>query len=114
SEDDISTATLDVGFVDEFVSPTIRLNWRLNAGSHWFWRESGTLEADIEFTAADPARFAGQQDMPWALVVSDLDDVQNNEYWAAPAGLVAARVKFNSYTNGAEATVYASQAEVPA
>lgn len=106
--------TFDVGWVDEFVSPTIQLNWRLNVPSHWLWSESGTLEADIEFTVADPGRFAEQADIPWSLPVSGLDDVQNGEYWEAPAGLVAARVKFNSYTDTAEATVYASQAEVPA
>lgn len=114
SDDDISSETVDVGFVDEVVSPTIRLNWRVNAPSHWYWQESGTLEADVQFTVADPGRYSDQESVPWALIVSDLDDVQNAEYWPAPAGLVAARVKFNSYSNGATATIYASQAELPA
>lgn len=110
----LSTNTLDIGWVDEAVSPTIPLDWRLDAQSHWQWDETGTLEADIEFTTANVGSVTEQSLLPWALAVAGLDDVQDGEFWTAPAGLTAARVKFNSYSTGAEATVYASQAEIPA
>lgn len=114
-DSDISTATLDVGWVDEAVSETLYLNWRGNAPARVFYTESGTLEVDIQQTLADPGLYSNQNAIPWNLAIqTGLDDIQNNEYFEVPAGVVALRVKVNSYSTDAEFTLYISQPEVNA
>jgi hypothetical protein len=109
---EVGAGVFDIGWVDEFVSQTYPLDFRRNAGSNFFWDESGTLEADIQFTIANWEAFSEQSLIPWALWVAGLDDVLDLEAWQAPAGLTAFRVKFNSYTDTADATLYVSQPEI--
>jgi hypothetical protein len=112
SADDISAETVDVGFVDEAVGPLLHLNWRGNAPARVFYAESGTLEVDIQQTLADPGLYDEQEDIPYTLAVqTGLDDIQNNEYFEVPAGVVALRPKVNSYSTNAEFTLYVTQPE---
>lgn len=111
SEDDISTATVDVGYVDEAVSETLPLNWRSESGVNVRVVVTGTINYDVEFTNDDlnSPRNKDQSDLPWFIADSDLDDETTSQYVQAPSGLTGARVKVNSYSSGARLQVYLSQ-----
>lgn len=111
-DSDISTATLDVGWCDEAVSPTIPLGWRRDVPAYFSQVESGTLEVDVQLLAVDPGKYSAQESMPWYLFDSQLDDFLNNERFAIGPGYTAARLKVNSYSTGAEVTLAIVQAEV--
>jgi hypothetical protein len=100
---DISSATLDIGWVDEAVSQTIRLD----PGEPFYIQqdESGTLEVDVQLSMEDPGRVASQEALGWALYDTQLDDFLNGERFAIGPGYTAARVKVNSYSTGADVVV---------
>lgn len=106
--------TVDIGWVDEFVGPTVELDWRRNVPSHFFLDVTGTISLDVDFCIADPELFAEQSLMPWKVVSSSLDDetADSSAFVQIAAGYTAFRVRVNSYTDTAEFTLYASQPEV--
>jgi hypothetical protein len=108
---DIGAETLDVGWVDEAVSATIPLNWRRGMGFAIAQEENGTLEVDVQLSMEDPGKFASQELVPWRLWDTQLDDFLDNERFLIGAGYVAARVKINSYSTGADVTVYIVEPE---
>lgn len=99
---DISSETLDVGFVDEAVTETIKLDPELPL--YIRYDETGTLEVDFELLMEDPGLAAKQQDMAWVLYDAQLDDIQNTERFAIGPGYTAVRGKVNSYSTGAAFT----------
>jgi hypothetical protein len=115
SENDISTATLDVGFVDEFVSPTIPLDWRINAPSRWFLDVTGTINVDVQFAIQDVGIAADQESVKWVEVSASLqgETADSTAFVEIGPGYTAARVQVNSYSSGAELTLYAVQPELP-
>lgn len=108
---DIAAETLDVGWVDEAVSPTIPLNWRKGMGFAICQEENGTLEVDVQLSMEDPGRSAHQELIPWRLWDTQLDDFLDNERFLIGAGYAAARVKINSYSTGADVTVWIVEPE---
>lgn len=111
----IGSDTFDVGWVDEWTTPSIPLNWRVNAGSYWFLDVTGTISLDVDFAIQD-VEGTDEASVKWVVVSSSLDDetADSTAFVSIGAGYVAARVRCNSYTDTAEVTVYAVQPEIPA
>lgn len=108
----IGADTFDFGWVDEFTTPSILLDWRRNAPSNWFLDVTGTISLDVDFAVQDVGG-VNEADIKWAVVSSSLDDetADSTAFVQIAAGYTAARVRCNSYTDTAEVTVYASQPE---
>lgn len=108
----IGADTFDFGWVDEFTTPAILLDWRRNAPSNWFLDVTGTISLDVDFAVQDVGG-VNEADIKWAVVSSSLDDETSDStaFVSIAAGYTAARVRCNSYTDTAEVTVYASQPE---
>lgn len=110
----IGADTFDIGWVDEWTTPAITLDWRRNVPSNWFLDVTGTISLDVDFAIQDIGG-VNEADIKWAVVSSSLDDetADSTAFVAIGAGYTAARVRCNSYTDTAEVTVYASQPEAP-
>lgn len=106
--------TMDVGWVDEFVGPTVPLDWRRNVPSRYFLDVTGTISLDVDFLVQDPGALANQEAGKWLVVSSSLDDetADSSAFVEIGAGYTAFRVRVNSYTDTAEFTLYAAQPEV--
>lgn len=112
----IGADTFDLGWVDEFASQTIPLDWRSNTPATLQVVVTGTLNFDIEATlqdirnnGADPFTFTDQEDLAWfnegnftAKTASLTDDMLLPSYRAI-------RLVANSYTDTAELQVFISQ-----
>lgn len=112
----IGADTFDIGWVDEFVSQTIPLDWRQTSPPTVQVEVTGTINFDVEVTVQDfrmngaaPFDFDDQEDLAW---------VNDANFTAKTAALVnalalpgyrALRVVANSYSSGAELQVYISQ-----
>jgi hypothetical protein len=105
--------TLDIGWVDEFVSPTIPLDWRRNVPSRWFADQTGTITWSIDFAIEEPA-FVEQAAMNWLNPNSSLaaETADSTAFQEVGPGYTAARLRVASYTDTAELLVYAVQPEV--
>lgn len=112
----IGADTFDIGWVDEFVSPTIDLDWRLNAASKWFLDVTGTINVDVQFAVEDVRRLTDQNAALWVEPSSSLlaETADSSAIVEIGAGYTAARVQVNSYSSGAELTLYGTQPERPA
>lgn len=112
----IGADTFDIGWVDEFVSPTIYLDWRLDAASKWLLDVTGTINVDVQFTLDDVPRLADQNAAFWIEPASTLtaETADSSAIVEVGAGYTAARVQVNSYSSGAELTLYGTQPEKPA
>lgn len=109
----IGADTFDLGWVDEFVSQTIPLNWRADTPPIVQVVVTGTINFDIEGTLQDfradpvaPFTFNDQSDLEWfndanftAKTASLTDDL-------AMPGYRAIRIVANSYTDTAELQVF--------
>ena len=106
--------TMDVGWVDEFVGPTVPLDWRRNVPSNFFLDVTGTISLDVDFLVQDPDALLKQEDGKWLVVSSSLDDetADSSAFVQVAAGYAAFRVRANSYTDTAEASLYVSQPEI--
>lgn len=109
----IGADTFDFGWVDEWTTPSILLDWRRNVPSNWFLDVTGTISVDVDFAVEDVGP-TDEASVKWAVVSSSLDDetADSTAFVSIAAGYTAARVRCNSYTDTAEVTVYASQPEV--
>ena len=106
--------TIDIGWVDEFVGPSIPLDWRRNVPSRYFLDVTGTISLDVDFAVQDAETATEQSTVKWATVSSSLDDetADSSAFVEIGAGYTAFRVRVNSYTDTAEFTLYAAQPEV--
>lgn len=109
----IGADTFDIGWVDEFASQTIPLNWRADTPPIVQVVVTGTINFDIEGTLQDfraapaaPFTFDDQEDLAWfndanftAKTASLTDDL-------ALPGYRAIRIVANSYTDTAELQVF--------
>lgn len=109
----IGADTFDLGWVDEFASQTIPLNWRADTPAIVQVVVTGTINFDIEGTLQDfrnpssaPFTFDDQSDLEWfndanftAKTASLTDDL-------AMPGYRAIRIVANSYTDTAELQVF--------
>ena len=109
--------TFDIGWVDEFVSKTIPLDFRANTPATIQITVTGTINFDVEATLDNPLEPAGTA--PFAFTnQSDLDWLNDGNFTGKTASLVddlaiagyrAIRVVVNSYTDSAELQVYMTQ-----
>lgn len=112
----IGTDTFDFGWVDEVTSPTIYLDWRINAATKWVLDVTGTLNVDVQFAIQDIEPLADQNAAFWLEPASTLlaETSDSTAIVEVAAGYTAARVQVNSYSSGAELTLYGTQPEIPA
>jgi hypothetical protein len=108
--------TLDIGFVDEFVSPTIALDFLRNASSKFFLDVTGTINVDVQFTICDlgdRAHYADQEAYKWVEPAAALtaETADSSAIVEVGAGYTGFRVQVNSYTDTAELQLYATQPE---
>lgn len=115
----IGSETVDIGFVDEFVSGTIPLNSESVAAAVVAVEQSGTINWTIQVTTQDPMKrglsapfdFDDQNDLYW------LDDANFTAKAAsvgnklAVHGMAAMRFKANSYSAAAEIQLYVTTQE---
>jgi hypothetical protein len=105
--------TVDIGWVDEFVGPTIPLNWRRSATTRMAIDVTGTISLDVEFALEDIDGAAEQSAIKWFVESASLDDETADSTVAVliGAGYTGFRVRCNSYTDTAEFTLWAVQGE---
>ena len=111
--DAATVGVVDIGWVDEFVSPTVRLDEQFQ--SNWQLDVTGTISIDTDFMVKDlysTPKLSDQQAEPWLdAVVSTLDAETADSATAVvvPEGYRAMRFRVNSYSTGAEFAAYLSQ-----
>lgn len=112
----IGADTFDIGWVDEFVSCSFPLHWRLNAGSNWFIDVTGTINLDVQFSVDDPLAARDQEAAKWVEPSTSLqaETADSSAAVAVAAGYHSARLQVNSYSTGATVTLYGIQPEIPA
>ncbi len=108
--------TVDIGWVDEFVSPSIRLDE--NYQSNWQLDITGTISIDTDFMVKDRlvSPLADQNAEPWLdAVVATLDAETADSATAVvvPEGYAWMRFRINSYTDTAEFDAHFSQRQLP-
>jgi hypothetical protein len=97
----LSTNTLDIGWVDEFVSKTIPLDHYANNPATVQLTVGGTIDVDIEDTISD-IRDGGTQDSWTWLTDANFDDATASVGGElATHGIRAIRLKANSYSSSA-------------
>ena len=108
---------IDIGWVDEIVSPSIRLDE--NYQSNWHLDVTGTISIDTDFLIKDwtrAPRLSDQNAEPWLdAVVADLDAETADSATAVvvPEGYRWMRFRVNSYTDTAEFDVHFSHRVLP-
>src|SRR3990167_3846942 len=107
----IGVDTMDIGWVDEFVTQTIPLNHYANNAASVQVTVTGTINFDVEDTLENPfdSALADQSALDWlndANFTAKTASLANN---LAMTGVRAMRVVVNSYTDTAELQVYITQ-----
>lgn len=102
-------SNVNVGTVSQVISPTFPLNWRNNyPGTFTVTGVTGTLQYDIEETTGDFTAATDPSTLTWAVT-------QSNKSADLASSLLnystAARLRFDSYTNGAELQFAVRQAD---
>ena len=109
----IGVDTMDIGWVDEFVTQTIPLNHYANNAASVQVTVTGTINFDVEDTLENPfdSALADQSALDWlndANFTAKTASLANN---LAMTGVRAMRVVVNSYTDTAELQVYITQSD---
>ena len=88
-----------VGAIDQIVSETLPLNWRNNYSATFVADVTGTLQYDIEESNSEMAAYTDPDDLVWGVA-------QSNKTAGLTGSLLnystAARVRWDSYSSGAE------------
>lgn len=103
----IGADTFDIGWVDEFVTKTIPLNWRGGPGALRI-TVGGTINYDLENTISD-IQF---EDIVWFVDDAAQDDETASLTARWEVTSKAIRVKANSYSSGATLTLDYVQSDV--
>lgn len=111
----LGSNTLDIGYVDEAVSPSIPLNHNANIPSAMVLDITGTIALDVQFTISDlsdRALCSDQNSAVWLEPEAALTDesADSSAIVRPGAGWAYARIQVNSYSTGAAASLYVSQA----
>ncbi len=111
-----TVGTVDIGWVDEFVSRSIRLDE--NYQSNWQLDVTGTISIDTDFMVKDRlvSPLADQNAEPWLdAVVATLDAETADSATAVvvPEGYRWMRFRINTYSSGAEFDAHFSQRQLP-
>ncbi len=108
-----TVGTIDIGWVDEFVSPTIFIDEQFQ--SNWQIDVTGTLNLDSDWLLKDiryGTKLSDQNTEPWidgAVTDLDAETADSSAAIAVPEGYVAMRFRMNTYSSGAEFQAYCSQ-----
>jgi hypothetical protein len=95
----------EVGTVDEISTPTYPLNWHADPAAVVVVNGlAGTCSWDVDVTYDEVIR-AGTTSAAWITVQTNTTDLAPT---ALPNGATAVRLKFDSYSNGAELQFYVS------
>lgn len=101
----VAGSTVDIGTADEITSATIPLNWRADSDPFISVDITGTLNYTIQQTNVDI------RDTPFWLDITGLTGQTADASGFATTSTTALRIIFNSYTAGAQANIYLSQAD---
>lgn len=105
----IGADTMDIGWVDEFSTYTMVLNWRNSHAAHIHVDVTGTINYTVQQASGNPASYtAPSQSMNWQAITA-FDAKSAGVLGAAAVGVTAIRFIANSYSNGATATMYVNQ-----
>lgn len=97
----IGVDTMDIGWVDEFSTPTITLNWRNQNAATLNVDVTGTINYTVQQTFQNPlSNSAPSQNLTWAAITA-FDAKTADVLGAATVGATAVRFIANSYTDGA-------------
>ena len=102
----LGAATVDIGWVDEFVTPTVRLNTYAN-GANFKIGVTGTIDYDAEQTLSDIRTRADDGPFDWTAIPAGLVDsvdvigVTASTTFRMVPPPQAIRLKANSYSSGA-------------
>lgn len=93
------SSTVTVGTVDEIVSKTLPLNWRNDYAATFVADITGTLQYDIEESNSTLASYTDPADLVWGVTQSN----QTADLTGSCLNYTtAARVRWDSYSSGAE------------
>jgi predicted DNA-binding ribbon-helix-helix protein len=88
-----------VGAIDQIVSETLPLNWRNNYSATFVVDITGTLQYDIEESNSEMAAYTDPVDLVWGVTQSN----QTADLTGSCLNYTtAARVRWDSYSSGAE------------
>lgn len=104
----IGADTFDIGWVDEFVTKTIPLDWRAGVGALRI-TVTGTINYDLENTLSD-IQFADS--ITWFVDAAEQDDETASLTARWEVASKAIRLKANSYSSGAELLAEYVQSDV--
>ena len=107
----IGADTMDIGWVDEFVSQTILLNHYANIAASVQITVTGTINFDVEDTLENPfdSSLADQSALDWLNDANFIAKTASLAANLAMTGVRAIRIVVNSYTDTAELQVYITQ-----
>lgn len=110
----LGSNTLDIGYVDEAVSPSIPLNYERDVPSNFSLDVTGTIDVDVQFTMCDISdrlNYADQEAYQWLEPSTSLaaETADSAAAIQIASGYTAARVQVNSYSTGAELQLFVSQ-----
>ena len=105
----IGADTMDIGWVDEFSTYTLVLNWRNSNAARVHVDVSGTINYTVQQASGNPASYtAPSQSLNWQAITA-FDAKTAGVLGAAAIGVTAIRFIANSYTNGATSVMYVNQ-----
>lgn len=105
----IGADTMDIGWVDEFVSQTIPLDSYANNACTVQATVTGTINFDLEVTLEDAYSAVDQEALDWLNDATFAGETASILGQLGFPGIRFARVVVNSYTDTAELQVYFSQ-----
>lgn len=105
----IGADTMDIGWVDEFTTPTLTLNWRNQNVATLNVDVTGTINYSVQQTFQNPlANSAPAQNLTWADITA-FSAKTADVLGAATLGATAVRFVANSYTDGVTVMMNISQ-----
>jgi hypothetical protein len=101
---------VDIGWVDEFVTPTKRMNYHASEASLRFV-VAGTINFDVEQTFDDMRKADQGETFEWSTSTdTDLDGATASQISVLDKPVTGIRIKANSYSSGASIDMYVVQA----
>jgi hypothetical protein len=103
----VAGSTADIGTVDEIEYQPIPINWRSDYGANISVNVTGTLNFTVQETFVSI-----QTQTPFWVDITALTAKTADTTSSATVGATAYKFRLNSYSTGAEAQVYTTQADI--
>ncbi|KCZ47767.1 hypothetical protein [Hyphomonas sp. CY54-11-8] len=106
--------TMDVGWADEFTTPTLPLNWRSHQAAGWV-TVTGTINYTVQATLDRMGAGITQQDIDWQDLPDDTvdtSDITASVKFVLEPATTAMRLQANSYSSGASLKLSVSQPDI--